>query len=173
MRKDGSSPIRNVSPLQNLPVFMFTYQSGENRTIKIPFPTHRLASIAQRALTVDKELSSQVQRSIFVLPENTSPNGVNEGFGETAVASNTNDIECKSNGNGLLGDGIVPSSSDPTPTDLRIEYTAATNRLLRVAVNGFFDSLRVVLHTMQELDTDTIDIPGMETLDGVQGVEMV
>ena len=135
----------------------------------MPFPTQRLASIAQRALTVDKELSSQVRRSISVLPPDiTGPSGANQGVREAAAAaSNATDTE------GISKDSIVPSDPVSAPTNLQIEYTAATNRLLRVAVNGFFDSLRVVIHAMQELDTDTIDIPGTETLDGVQGVEMV
>ncbi|KAI1213936.1 Pcc1-domain-containing protein [Annulohypoxylon truncatum] len=39
---------------------------------------------------------------------------------------------------------------------LQIEYKATTNRMLRVAVNSFMDSLNLVLEVMQELDTDVI-----------------
>jgi EKC/KEOPS complex subunit PCC1/LAGE3 len=52
-------------------------------------------------------------------------------------------------------------------------YAAATNRMLRVAVNGFFESLRVVVHVMEELDLDVIDNPTTQALDGVQGLEDV
>lgn len=39
---------------------------------------------------------------------------------------------------------------------LRTEYKATTNRMLRVAVNSFMDSLQLVLEVMQELDTDVL-----------------
>ena len=41
-------------------------------------------------------------------------------------------------------------------TVLRTEYKAATNRMLRVAVNGFMESLGLVLGIMEELDVDVI-----------------
>ncbi len=41
-------------------------------------------------------------------------------------------------------------------TVLRTEYKATTNRMLRVAVNGFMESLGVVLGIMEELDVDVI-----------------
>ncbi|KAI5861790.1 Pcc1-domain-containing protein [Durotheca rogersii] len=39
---------------------------------------------------------------------------------------------------------------------LRTEYKATTNRMLRVAVNSFMDSLNLVIEVMQELDTDVL-----------------
>ena len=39
---------------------------------------------------------------------------------------------------------------------LRTEYKATTNRMLRVAVNGFMESLGVVLGVMEELDVDVL-----------------
>lgn len=42
-------------------------------------------------------------------------------------------------------------------TILRTEYKATTNRMLRVAVNGFMESLGVVLGIMEELDVDVIE----------------
>lgn len=39
-------------------------------------------------------------------------------------------------------------------TVLRTEYKATTNRMLRVAVNGFMESLGVILEVMEELDVD-------------------
>ncbi|KAI9732064.1 MAG: hypothetical protein M1818_007659 [Claussenomyces sp. TS43310] len=43
-------------------------------------------------------------------------------------------------------------------TVLRTEYRATTNRMLRVAVNGFMESLSVVLGVMEELDVDLLDV---------------
>ena len=42
-------------------------------------------------------------------------------------------------------------------TVLRTEYKATTNRMLRVAVNGFMESLTVVLGVMEELDVDILE----------------
>ena len=41
-------------------------------------------------------------------------------------------------------------------TILCTEYKATTNRMLRVAVNGFMESLGVVLEVMEELDVDVL-----------------
>lgn len=42
-------------------------------------------------------------------------------------------------------------------TVLKTEYKATTNRMLRVAVNGFMESLGVVIGIMEELDEDVLD----------------
>lgn len=47
--------------------------------------------------------------------------------------------------------------ADESRTVLRTEYKATTNRMLRVAVNGFMESLGVVLGVMEELDVDVLD----------------
>jgi EKC/KEOPS complex subunit PCC1/LAGE3 len=39
---------------------------------------------------------------------------------------------------------------------LRADYCATTNRMLRVAVNSFMDSLSLVIEVMQELDADVL-----------------
>ena len=39
---------------------------------------------------------------------------------------------------------------------LQTTYRATTNRMLRVAVNGFMESLGVVLGVMHELDVDVL-----------------
>lgn len=53
------------------------------------------------------------------------------------------------------------SGSDSTMTPgesiLRVEYKAATNRMLRVAVNSFMDSLALVIEVMEELDVDVLE----------------
>jgi len=96
-----------------------------NSTIQIPFPTHRLASTALRALSVDEELSPLVRRSFSLASSNTSP---------TDAAANEQD-------NNILV----------------THYTASTNRMLRVATNGFFESVGVVLACMRELDVDVAE----------------
>ena len=47
-------------------------------------------------------------------------------------------------------------ADDESLTVLRTEYKATTNRMLRVAVNGFMESLGVVLGVMEELDVDVL-----------------
>ena len=44
--------------------------------------------------------------------------------------------------------------------------------MLRVAVNGFFESVGVVLQVMEELDLDTIQNESIESLEGAQGIEV-
>ncbi|RSL54285.1 hypothetical protein CEP53_007477 [Fusarium sp. AF-6] len=39
---------------------------------------------------------------------------------------------------------------------LEVRYTATTNRMLRVAVNGFMESLKLVVEVMEQLDTDVL-----------------
>lgn len=96
------------------------------RTLDVPFPNARLASVALQALRVDKELSSLVKRNL------------------SAVATE--------------------GSSDPSV--LRIEYKAATNRMLRVAANSFLDSLALVLEVQEELDVDAVEARQAEGTSG-------
>lgn len=56
-------------------------------------------------------------------------------------------------------------------TVLQVHYKATTPRMLRVAVNGFFESLGVIVQCMEELDVDVLHEKGLEGLEGVQGVE--
>ncbi len=53
---------------------------------------------------------------------------------------------------------------------LVVSYAATTNRMLRVAVNGFFESVGVVIGVMKDLDVDVIYEPIKESLEGVQGL---
>ncbi|ROW01634.1 hypothetical protein VSDG_02011 [Cytospora chrysosperma] len=39
---------------------------------------------------------------------------------------------------------------------LRVQYNATTNRMLRVAVNSFMDSLAMILEIMERLDVDVL-----------------
>ncbi|KAF2215044.1 hypothetical protein CERZMDRAFT_36532, partial [Cercospora zeae-maydis SCOH1-5] len=66
---------------------------------------------------------------------------------------------------------LVEPASDIQSTVLKTEYKATTNRMLRVSVNGFFESLGTVIQTMEELDLDVVHAKGLESLEGAQGVE--
>lgn len=48
-------------------------------------------------------------------------------------------------------------TEDEEKSVLQTTYRATTNRMLRVAVNGFMESLGVVLGVMHELDVDVLD----------------
>lgn len=51
-----------------------------------------------------------------------------------------------------------PAAGSPTEKSvLEVTYRATTNRMLRVAVNGFMESLGVVLDVMGQLDTDVLE----------------
>ncbi|KAJ5502795.1 hypothetical protein N7463_005669 [Penicillium fimorum] len=102
-------------------------------TISLPLPTNRLASCALRALEVDDELSPFVRRS-FTL--------------ETPSVEAPSEPQEKK------------QKQDPeeSKTVLKITYIATTNRMLRVSVNGFMESLGVVLGVMAELDIDVLKV---------------
>lgn len=51
---------------------------------------------------------------------------------------------------------VAPEGSSDS-TVLRVEYKAATNRMLRVAVNSFLESLALVLEVQEELDVDVVE----------------
>jgi EKC/KEOPS complex subunit PCC1/LAGE3 len=64
----------------------------------------------------------------------------------------------------------TPSESSEQSV-LQVNYAATTNRMLRVAVNGFIESIGVVIGVMKELDTDVVYEPTKESLEGVQGLD--
>jgi EKC/KEOPS complex subunit PCC1/LAGE3 len=117
---------------------MLIVLSSNIRVIDIPFPDERLANVALRALSVDKELSPLVDRTFEVV--------------EPADAQSNGDVaeSCKS--------------------ALRVTYRATTNRMLRVSVNGFFESLRLVVQVMEDLDVDVCSSEMTEDLTKVQGL---
>lgn len=55
---------------------------------------------------------------------------------------------------------LAPSSQDTEASSgasvLRTEYKATTNRMLRVAVNSFMESLSLIIEIMGELDEDVL-----------------
>lgn len=52
---------------------------------------------------------------------------------------------------------VVAAEGSSDQSVLRVEYRAATNRMLRVAVNSFLDSLALVMEVMEELDVDVVE----------------
>ena len=120
------------------------------RTISIPLPTHRLASSAIRALSVDAELSPLVRRTFYLTAPETTDNTTLENAPIESSVVNPN-AEASSP---AVTDG---KGAAERLTVLHTEYKATTNRMLRVAVNGFMESLGVVLGVMEELDIDVLD----------------
>ena len=56
----------------------------------------------------------------------------------------------------------IQADTEGAKTVLETTYRATTNRMLRVAVNGFMESLGVVLGVMEELDVDVLEAEGVE-----------
>lgn len=102
-----------------------------HRTLSLPLLTHRLAQSALQALEVDAELSPFVRRTFTI----TAPT--------TTTSAEPQEKKQKQD----------PEESN---TVLQTTYRATTNRMLRVAVNGFMESLGVVLGVMTELDVDVL-----------------
>ena len=112
-------------------------------------PTYRLAYSALRALSVDAELSSLVQRRFTI-------------YHDTVFDKSNPDIpngaDCRTldNGHKTTTLNLQPTMNDEQLSILHVDYKATTNRMLRVAVNGFMESLGVVLGVMEGLDTDVL-----------------
>ncbi|KAA6406860.1 MAG: hypothetical protein FRX48_09358 [Lasallia pustulata] len=115
-------------------------------TLTIPLPTHRLALTALRALRVDAELSPLVRRSLsLTTPSTSSSAAATSATASTSAVSVSEPPAPESTGNGIGGrDG----GGIEDTTVLLAEYKATTNRMLRVAVNGFMESLGVVVGVM-------------------------
>jgi EKC/KEOPS complex subunit PCC1/LAGE3 len=119
----------------------FRFIADFDRVIDVPFPDERLANIALRTLSVDKELSPLVDRTFDIVEP-----AEHQSKGDVAVSSKST---------------------------LQVIYRATTNRMLRVSVNGFFESLRLVVQVMEDLDVDVCMNEGSEELTKVQGLNEV
>ncbi|KAL8672361.1 MAG: hypothetical protein Q9168_003181 [Polycauliona sp. 1 TL-2023] len=109
------------------------------------FPCSLLASSALRALQVDAELSPLVRRSFSLVSLRESGAQGGNVYADAHAQ------------NGEVSSGVTNGVSSPEEkTVLRTEYKATTNRMLRVSVNGFFESMGVVLGVMEELDVDVL-----------------
>jgi len=51
---------------------------------------------------------------------------------------------------------LATSDTGPETSVLRAHYKATTNRMLRVAVNSFMESLSLIIEVMGELDEDVV-----------------
>lgn len=138
--------------------------------INLPFPTRRLANAALQSLSVDQELSPLVRRQF----ELVSPSSA------TVQKLDNDPLRASLLTNAAVEEPISLRGRDERPLDtnasedelvLKTTYRATTNRMLRVAVNGFFESMGVVLQVMEELDVDVVNGKGLESLERVQGVE--
>lgn len=49
---------------------------------------------------------------------------------------------------------------------MRVLYEATTNRMLRVSVNSFMDSLSLILEVMERLDADVLESRPIEAQAG-------
>lgn len=128
----------------------------------MPLPTHRLACIALRALQVDAELSPLVKRSFSLThPDENSTSTSNSNtvivHANAGTVSNGRVSELAPKANGQLNSS---SQDSERLTVLKTEYRATTNRMLRVAVNGFMESLGLVIGVIGELDVDVLDEEG-------------
>lgn len=137
-------------------------------TINTPFPTRRLAYIALRALSVDAELSPLVNRSFSLGLSSKSSSSATTTTNKTALEEEQEDPAKSMKVSPLTGGALhhleydhslAPQTADdaspgrnPQNSTLITTYSATTNRMLRVSVNGFFESLGVVLACMRELD---------------------
>lgn len=123
------------------------------RTLKIPFPTAHLADTALQVLRVDEELSPLVQRS-FELATASAPSHPSTGTSTSTFTPSPTptDLSQALHAQSLDDDTTTPE----TQIVLLVHYKASTNRMLRVAINGFFESIGVVLSAMRELDVDVV-----------------
>ncbi|KAI3323505.1 Pcc1-domain-containing protein [Xylariaceae sp. AK1471] len=55
------------------------------------------------------------------------------------------------------------AGATPETSVLRAEYKATTNRMLRVAVNSFMESLNLIIEVMGELDEDVLATKDLDT----------
>ncbi|MCJ1332316.1 hypothetical protein MMC10_009008 [Thelotrema lepadinum] len=122
--------------------------------IRTPFPTHRLASSALKALQVDAELSPLVRRSFSLISSSPNPSTATTASKPSPLSNGT------SNASATNGTATQNGTSTSSKTVLVTEYKATTNRMLRVAVNGFMESLGVVLGVMEKLDVDVMPPSG-------------
>lgn len=124
------------------------------RTILVPLPTNRLASSALRALEVDAELSPLVRRTFSL----NYPQRLDRSYGAEEHTPDVKNTDTKGRKSCAMSSSVPDDDalSDEDRTVLRTEYKATTNRMLRVAVNGFMESLGVVLGVMEELDVDVL-----------------
>ena len=99
---------------------------------------------------MDAELSPLVRRSFFLTASDTKNSTTLDNAPVVISGVHLNEK--------TSSPAVIDSTETAEKlTVLHTEYKATTNRMLRVAVNGFMESLGVVLGIMEELDTDVLD----------------
>jgi len=124
--------------------------------IDLPMPSHRLAAFALKALQVDAELSPLVRRSFTLAAPGAAAPPLPQSQ-PAAAAAPTGSTNGGGGGSSAAAAVEGEEEDEEEKTVFRTEYKAATNRMLRVAVNGFMESLGVVLGVMAELDVDVLE----------------
>ena len=99
---------------------------------------------------MDAEISPLVRRTFFL----TAPDTTNSTTLHNATVVSSGVLLDEKPSSPAVTDGTEAAER---LTVLCTEYKATTNRMLRVAVNGFMESLGVVLGIMEELDIDVLD----------------
>ncbi|RMY60938.1 hypothetical protein D0865_01255 [Hortaea werneckii] len=146
------------------------------------YRNHIPSQSALRTLQIDEELSPLVKRSFsLVAATPNSSTAVQRDPHRASLVTNAAPSEAiqdpaatkdhTGEKSSYIGGGSKGQEPDDTARVLKVDYKASTNRMLRVAVNGFFESLGVVIQVMEELDVDVLQAKGLEGLEGVQGVE--
>ncbi|EEH48506.2 uncharacterized protein PADG_04585 [Paracoccidioides brasiliensis Pb18] len=99
--------------------------------------------------------SSLVETTATATATATTPQPRRPGQGTDIPILNRTEGEVSEKKEGGQGEGDGEEEVEEL-TVLQTEYRATTNRMLRVAVNGFMESLGVVLGVMEELDVDIL-----------------
>lgn len=126
----------------------------------MPFPTSRLANVALHTLAVDEELSPLVRRSfaLDVQQDGECPQAALDSSLHVRVSGDEG--ESLRLGPEQMHDREERADSKDVGSLQRnvlvTEYRATTDRMLRVSVNGFFESLAVIISSMRELDEDVV-----------------
>ena len=108
-----------------------------------------LIAVSASYTTDDEEIRAQEGNDATII---SGIKGGGNGRGEGGVDG----------GNGEKGEEQDEDKGEEEKVVLKTEYKATTNRMLRVAVNGFMESLGVVLGVMAELDVDVLARGGDE-----------
>ncbi|KAK2795987.1 hypothetical protein FQN51_009532 [Onygenales sp. PD_10] len=129
--------------------------------------TFRLTRPQPAASLSPTQSQSQAATQAHAAPATISQPQLATGqISEIPISNGTEALGLDSTGTPEMGEGggddnndnndDVDDDDDELKTVLLTEYRATTNRMLRVAVNGFMESLGVVLGVMEELDVDVL-----------------
>ncbi|UNI14903.1 hypothetical protein JDV02_001483 [Purpureocillium takamizusanense] len=127
--------------------------------LRVPLPSARLASTALRALEVDPELSPLVRRHLSVGTAAAADDVIDTTTAAAAAVGAEQRVAGVVVAVGGGEEETVQEENNEALKVLHVDYRATTNRMLRVAVNSFLDSLKLVLEVMEQLDVDVLAEP--------------